>query len=729
MAAAANPIAPSLHEHLMSFAATIEHDAARGELVSILKRAHGSAGLASSAEQLVLFLGRIKSTLPAQEETIDKLRNEVTKLFPKPATVALVYDTTRLLTALKPAKISAELAVVRLNLIANEFAKIDPNELLRMINGSVQSADQSLLLQAALMLQLCASKVAASQYCKAPKLVAVQTLLQPLLPALEKGAIIASIQTWRENSKEPLLLPPNQAMRRFDFLQPLLTKVTPPQLKAIVQALIRSYPEAESIDCSHTKMTPSILELFTAFKNLKKLSLAHCSQIASSHLESLATATSLEELTLSFCPLIEDEDLTYLQNMKQLRQLYLVGNHRLTDRCAPFFMHFRELIKIDLSACSLSDAGIKSIGEQLKDRVILQAASPSFQQLGRSELKEAIVAWEGGKTTPATATHLYAVTSISWIDLLYVSDSPEKLHRVFLQLVQHCPHIESIDCTNWKIGADTVRLFAQFKKLRALTFLDPMREGQRTIVDAHLIAAGTLSGLQELTLTECERFSPNAIASLQALASLTSLDCSSSAVSDEMLVEIAKMRQLRSLKLNYCTSCTAAGLKRLNTLHNLQVLELSSTNYSTSTIRAFAKMRALHTLRMSRMIRSQTNCISLLPLMPQLRTLDLSHAEEITSDNFEALAKLTQLDDLNLSDCISLTDNTIFYFMLLKNLKRLDVRNCMHTTEGGIREFQKRLPKTEITIHDPRAALATALSTMRIVNVPAERDRDSKDED
>jgi HEAT repeat protein len=183
------------------------------------------------------------------------------------------------------------------------------------------------------------------------------------------------------------------------------------------------------------------------------------------------------------------------------------------------------------------------------------------------------------------------------------------------------------------------------------------------------------------------RTSDAGLVHLKALTGLESLDLSSTRITDAGLVHLKGLLQLESLNLSG-TEVTGPGLENLAGMTRLRKLMLAGRGQATEIGEALSMMgrhRAVHSLDDAALRHFRG--------LVKLQTLDLS-LRSISDAALVHVGQLKELQSLNLYQT-QVTDSGLVHLQGLSQLRELDLPHA-HVTSAGIKTLQQALPECNI---------------------------------
>jgi internalin A len=335
-----------------------------------------------------------------------------------------------------------------------------------------------------------------------------------------------------------------------------------------------------------------------------------------------AAAISIKNLTLSELPAAED--------VKELTT------------------YFKNLIKLDVSGCTLSDQILELLCE--------------FKNLEYLSLKNTYVE----NVTADGFKHLAKLPNLRDLDLSETDIGDE--------VFQHIAALTTL--TKLKlVGCEEI---TDFKYLASLKNLEDLDLSGTSIGDVDFQVVTSLKALTKLALSGCHSITQDGFKHLAALPNLQDLDLSMTVITDAELQHVVALKGLTSLELEECENITADGIKQLAKLQGLQYLCLNGTNIDDAGLQNIATLKALIKLDLEYCRDITTNGFISLVNLQQLLVLNVE-STNIDDNGLKLITFMKGLSKLNLKDCENITMNG---FKLLTNLYKLQVLNLSSTKIG-----------------------------------------------
>ncbi|MDR3614184.1 MAG: hypothetical protein P4L53_11525 [Candidatus Obscuribacterales bacterium] len=121
----------------------------------------------------------------------------------------------------------------------------------------------------------------------------------------------------------------------------------------------KSLPSVKHLLAYGADLDGSIFKETQKLRNLESLFLS-LSPIKSENFKYLSALPHLTELQLSHLNL-EDKDLIFLSQCRQIKQLYMFGNPKITDKSLPVFKQLTPLEELDIRGCGISLPGVLTL--------------------------------------------------------------------------------------------------------------------------------------------------------------------------------------------------------------------------------------------------------------------------------------------------------------------------------------------------------------------------------
>ncbi len=235
--------------------------------------------------------------------------------------------------------------------------------------------------------------------------------------------------------------------------------------------------------------------------------------------------------------------------------------------------------------------------------------------------------------------------------------------------------------------------------LRRLTLNFPeMTDGDLTIL------VNKSPNLQELTLLNCDKLTPEGLQKIALLKYLERLSLNSNALLAENFQLIAKgCPRLKELTLTKRRGKTIdfqaiAEIKTLQTLKLKNLAFIKDDNILTDDhLRVLTKeLSGLEELSLEGFTDFKGESLQFLSQIARLRKLNLSFCKQISDHHIQIMAHSSPyLHDLNLTGCFRISDQAFRSFAELVHLRDLNLTNCTRITEKGLRVLTHHLANIE----------------------------------
>lgn len=266
------------------------------------------------------------------------------------------------------------------------------------------------------------------------------------------------------------------------------------------------------------------------------------------------------------------------------------------------------------------------------------------------------------------------------------------------------PSLQRLDLSNCPKEGLTAHVVHEASRVRELVT-------PKGLVDDHLPPFGSLSALERLDLSGCDKLSGSTISALMACKCLRSLDLSGckrltatslallggltgltflsisrcERLSDTALrMILPNMRQLTSLAAAKCPQVTDAGLMALRGLRDLTYLDVSGCQRLTdAALLGVSHLTELKCLKIARC--EQLRDIAPLQHVTALECLDLSGCPHIGDHALHSLGSLPAIQALRFNRCERITDAGLEALLpLAPSLTSLQLNNCRAVSDQGM---------------------------------------------
>ena len=443
------------------------------------------------------------------------------------------------------------------------------------------------------------------------------------------------------------------------------------------------------------------------------LDLYECKQLTGAGLAHLKGLANISQLSLGGIPL-SDKDLEPLVELTGLERLYL-SSDRITDAGLVPLGKMTDLRHLGVYSKKVTEAGLI----HLSGLIHLRRLNTSLYRLGdlglsamkdMRQLEELHVGGEG--LTDAGLAHVQRMTKLRdlWLEGENVTDAGMASVAGLTELRKLTIYYMR------KITDDGMASLKGLANLEELNLL-----GNRGVTDAGLVHVAALRKLKKLNLAG--KYGDDALKPLAGLSELEQLEVRYTQVTDAGLEYLKGLAKLRELDVMH-TKVTDAGLVHLKTLQNLERLNLQENAIADASLvhlsglpnlrglflsrtkvtgAGFAGMRDLAKLGLLDLAETPFTDEGLANLkhLPSISFLWL-RGTRITDDGLAQLKQLPNLSDLRIEKT-AITDAGLVH---LKAVPRINFVDLSHTkvTAGGVKAFQKELPKVRVIYHAPASS-------------------------
>lgn len=368
------------------------------------------------------------------------------------------------------------------------------------------------------------------------------------------------------------------------------------------------------------------IEKIDSFKNLQSLKI-YKNNFDGKGLEKLAALKNLKHLDLSLCTHITSENWQTLAFAESLQVLFLDQTH-FSD--LKIISNLRNLVKLDLSRCPITDDGIKYLANLENLKQLRMNFCKDLSDLG---LKE--------------------IALLDKLKTLKIRDCP-KVTGKFFKDAKEFSCLQTLDIAHCDISDDF------FENLKIF------------------------QNLKKLLLDSCVNLTNVGFKKIANLKNLEVLGLSNTNISSEGLEGIAALPNLRELDLHHSFRITDAGLKILARATTLQDLNLAETNI---TVEGLLSLLPLDNLKKLSILRCSNIKNSKPIYFPKnLNTLFFSSCENVLS--FKDVHFPDFLQHLTLG-FTNVQDEDLFRIALLKKLQKINLYNCQKISEQGLKKFKE----------------------------------------
>lgn len=239
--------------------------------------------------------------------------------------------------------------------------------------------------------------------------------------------------------------------------------------------------------------------------------------------------------------------------------------------------------------------------------------------------------------------------------------------------------------------AEKLRLVASLRTLESLGL------HEMAINDAGLAPLANLTHLERLRIDGCYNLTDNALAHLEGLESLESVEIRFSPITDRSFVHLAKLPRLRELILDFHDG-GGEGIGHLRSMRSLESLELSGPSISDDALLHIAGLPRLRDIVIHGG-KFTDRGLEHIARIQNLRILILSDGK-FTDRGFAHIARAQNLRELALGEC-SISEVGLQQLSALKKLEKLDIYPAQPLTDRIIEPIQQLRALEMLTLGDP----------------------------
>src|SRR6266850_1441364 len=328
------------------------------------------------------------------------------------------------------------------------------------------------------------------------------------------------------------------------------------------------------VSLARTWATDADIERIAGLESLKRLDLS-LTYISDRGAERLKALDQLEDLNLFAAEFITDAALAFLRGNRQLKTLNLRGTD-VTDTSLAYVAELTNLRSLDISFTQITDVGLEHLASlpQLEELNLggnkisgvglhVLKLLPKLRKLGFYGVQRRNAGWCWAPVlTDLELETISRLTALEDLNLGFGvglgTPRPNDLG----------PADGEAEC---RIAGGTRITDFGLAKLTTLERLKHLDLSGAAITANGLKTLASLRNLQRLSLWNVKGIDDSAASSLAALANLTSLDLSNTAVGDETLARLAKLSNLRHLYVSE-TKVTQEGLAAFRDRHPASVV-------------------------------------------------------------------------------------------------------------------------------------------------------------
>jgi Leucine-rich repeat (LRR) protein len=379
---------------------------------------------------------------------------------------------------------------------------------------------------------------------------------------------------------------------------------------------------------------------------------------------------------------------------KQLKELNLKDNSKLTDKSLSHLTELINLSSLNLEGCDLlTDEGLRSLEvlPLLKDAKVEKALIQAIDENDQKQLEKIIM-------------YLFE----------HANKSEEHLPAVRELLHQYSPPLKKLNCIS--MCDATFALLEELGKIEGLGL-------DSSWTDIGLKSLEHLTHLTSLNLAGCKQLTDISLKSLENLTSLTSLDLSwicflgGIDLTDTGFKSLENLTNLTSLKLYCCTQLTDTGIKSLEKLTNLTSLDLTQC-IELIDIKGLENLTSLTSLNLSGCYKLTDTGLKSLENLTSLTSLNLHGCKQLTDTGLKSLENLTSLTSLDLYGCEQLTDTGLKSLENLTSLTSLNLYGCKQLTDTGLKSLENLTNLTSLKLCGCKQLTDTGLKSLeKLINL------------
>jgi Leucine-rich repeat (LRR) protein len=323
------------------------------------------------------------------------------------------------------------------------------------------------------------------------------------------------------------------------------------------------------VSFARTWATDAEVEQVAAIKTLRRLDLS-LTYVSDRGVERLKALDRLEELNLSSAEFITDAALAFLRGHRQLKTLSLRGTD-ITDTSLSYVAELPQLQSLDISFTQISDVGLEHLASlaQLEE---LNLGGNKISGVGLHVLKLLPklkkLSFYGIQRRNAGWCWAPVVTDLE-METIALLRGLEELNIGFGVALgtprpsDLGPADSEAEC---RIAGGTRVTDLGLAKLAPLEKLHRLDLSGSSITAGGLKTLTAFRDLRRLSLWNVKGMDDSAAATLESLASLTSLDLSNTAIGDDTLRRLAKLSHLKRLYVGD-TNVTAEAMTAFRKQH------------------------------------------------------------------------------------------------------------------------------------------------------------------